>query len=94
MPIDIPTAEDIRAIVREEMRAALREAEARRERHPLAVPEAARELGVSTRTLRRHIAAGEIPVVRIGRAVRVDMAAVIPSEATVTRLVAVARRGG
>ncbi|WP_055474745.1 helix-turn-helix domain-containing protein [Gordonia sp. HS-NH1] len=38
----------------------------------LTKPEAAADLGVSDSTLRRHIAAGEISVVRIGRTVRID----------------------
>ncbi len=44
------------------------------ERKPLPVSQAATALGVSVRTLRRRIKAGEIPVVRVGRAVRVDLA--------------------
>lgn len=44
------------------------------ERKPLPVSEAAAALGVSVRTLRRRIKAGEMPVVRVGRAVRVDLA--------------------
>lgn len=93
MAIEIPTADDIRAIVREEVRAAVADAEARRQLDPLPIPEAARKLGVGERTLRRLIARGEIPVIRSGRTLRVDMAKVTPTEATVTRLALAARRG-
>ena len=44
--------------------------------HPqrlLALELAARYLGISQRTLRRHTDAGSIPVVRIGRSVRYDL---------------------
>lgn len=93
MAIEIPTADDIRAIVREEVRAAVADAEARRQLDPLPIPEAARKLGVGERTLRRLIARGEIPVIRSGRTLRVDMAKVTPPEATVMRLGRGARRG-
>ena len=36
------------------------------------LPDAARRLGISLTTLRRLIAAGELPIVTIGRAYRVD----------------------
>ncbi len=43
---------------------------------PTLVPvrEAAQALGVSEITIRRRISAGRIPIVRIGRSVRVDLA--------------------
>lgn len=37
------------------------------------VPTAAKQLGVSEKTIRRKIRSGEIPSRRIGRAVRVDL---------------------
>ncbi|MCI0440067.1 MAG: helix-turn-helix domain-containing protein [Chloroflexi bacterium] len=56
------------------------EHEARRtvvsERLLFTLPEAARALSVATRTLRRLIERGELPAVRIGRSVRVPVAAV------------------
>jgi excisionase family DNA binding protein len=91
MAAELPTADDIRAIVRAEVRAALEDLEARRELDPLPIPEAARKLGVSVSTLRRRISAGEVPVVRLGRTVRVDMAAVKPAEAKIARLALAAR---
>jgi excisionase family DNA binding protein len=41
----------------------------------LLVPEVARELRVSERTVRRHIAAGDLDVIRFGRSVRVPRTA-------------------
>ena len=40
----------------------------------VAVPEAARALGISCATVRRRIRDGSLPVTRLGRAVRVDLA--------------------
>jgi excisionase family DNA binding protein len=42
------------------------------QRQLLTRAEVAAELGVSLRTLARLIAAGELPVIRIGAAVRID----------------------
>lgn len=44
----------------------------------LSIPDAARSLGVSRSTLRRRLEDGSLPYVRIGRAVRVDLAKVRP----------------
>lgn len=58
------------------------------------LPEAARLLGVSISTLRRRVRAGDIPVVRIGRSLRVDLAGLrAPDDADVARLAADSRRG-
>lgn len=69
----------LRAVVREEVKPLLAELEALRAAtsldRMLPVPEAARHLGVSERTLRRRIRDGSIQVTRIGRAVRVDLGA-------------------
>jgi excisionase family DNA binding protein len=55
--------------------------------------EAASRLGVSLSTLRRRIRAGDVPVVRIGRSVRVDLGALRPADqAEVARLTEAARR--
>ena len=70
--VTILTPEQLEDLVERAVSKAL--ARAPTERKPVTVPEAARELGVSTRTLRRRIKAGEMPVVRVGRAVRVDLA--------------------
>lgn len=59
------------------------------------VAEAAEALGVSTRTVARWIRAGEVPVRRIGRSVRVDLAALRPlGDADVAQLAHAAREGG
>lgn len=55
------------------------------------VPEAAEALGVSQATVRRRIRDGSLPVVRLGRVVRVDLTAVrappeVEVEAEVLRL--------
>jgi excisionase family DNA binding protein len=71
-PIAILTPEQLEALIERAIALAL--ARAPVERRPVTVPEAARDLGISTRTLRRRIKAGEIPIVRVGRAVRVDLA--------------------
>lgn len=56
-------------------------------------PEAAVRLGVSLSTVRRRIRAGEVPVTRIGRSVRVDLGALRPADdAEVVRLAEAARR--
>ena len=55
--------------------------------------EAAARLGVSLSTVRRRIRSGEIPVTRVGRSVRVDLAALRPGdEADVVRFAELARR--
>lgn len=60
----------------------------------VAVPEAARFLGVSVSTLRRRIRSGEVNVIRVGRSIRIDLAALRPAdEADVVRLADAARRG-
>ncbi len=61
---------------------------------PALVPvrEAAQALGVSEITIRRRISEGLIPTVRIGRSVRVDLAALrAPDPDEVARLANVAR---
>jgi excisionase family DNA binding protein len=57
------------------------------------VPEAARELGVSARTLRRKIKSSKVPVIRVGRSVRVDIATVRKSPGEVARLAVVTATG-
>jgi excisionase family DNA binding protein len=57
------------------------------------VADAAKVLGVSISTLRRRIRAGDVPVTRIGRSVRVDLGALRPADqAEVVRLAEAARR--
>ncbi len=53
------------------------------------IAEAAERSGVSVSTLRRRIRAGEIPVRRLGRRVRVDLARLAPlSESAAAQLAA------
>jgi excisionase family DNA binding protein len=42
------------------------------------MPEAARLLGLSVRTVRRQVKAGKLPSCRVGRGVRVDLASLKP----------------
>ena len=83
--IQIPTVEDIRAVVREEVERALRSVP-HGPSQLLTVAQAAQLLGVSQRTVRRQIASGEIPVVRVGRAVRIDPAVISPDPARIAQL--------
>lgn len=53
-------------------------AESRRA-EPVSLEEAARHFGVSLRTMRRRVRAGEVPVVRLGRSVRVRLDAADPT---------------
>lgn len=87
MTFAVLTPEQLEDIVERAVSKAL--ARAPVERKPISVPEAARELGVSTRTMRRRIAAGEIPVVRVGRAIRVDLAEMRRAQEGATREVRV-----
>lgn len=81
MGATIPDAEEIAAIVRREVRAAVAELRAALPPAPLVtVEEAARLAGVSVATMRRRVRAGEVPAVRIGRTVRIDPAALRPLE--------------
>lgn len=62
----------------------------------LTIEQAARQLRVSASTLRRRIKAGELAVVRIGRAIRIDARKLQPTEeADVVRIAhRVLSRGG
>lgn len=71
-PLAILTPDQLEDLVERAIARAL--ARAPMETRPVTVPEAARTLGVSARTVRRGIKAGSIPVVRVGRSVRVDLA--------------------
>ena len=73
--IQIPTVDEIRVVVREELARALRELPAANNRPCATITEAAEQLSVSTRTIRRRIKSGELPTIGSGRSVRVDMRA-------------------
>jgi excisionase family DNA binding protein len=75
MPIDIPTADDIRAIVREELRQALAELQPANER-PLTSEDAASALGIAPKTLRAWAAEGRIQGTKQGRSWRFTRAQV------------------
>lgn len=71
-------ADRVAARLLDELRAVRGEVAALREALPsrkIAPAEAAELLGVSERTVRRWIAAGRLAVIRVGRTVRVDVAA-------------------
>ncbi|HTP25725.1 MAG TPA: helix-turn-helix domain-containing protein [Anaeromyxobacteraceae bacterium] len=91
MTFEATITEVVRQVVREEFSRAI--ADLRFDRKPLSVPEAARELGVSARTLRRKIKSGEVPVIRVGRSVRIDMATLRKSPDEVARLAVVTATG-
>lgn len=58
------------------------------------IPEAARKLGVSFSTVRRQARTGELPVVRIGRSVRINLSKIrAVDNDTVAELASVARVG-
>ncbi len=75
MAAELPTLDEVRAVVREEIERALRGAA---ENEAVSVAEAARRLGLSSRTVQRRIKDGTLPVVRVGSAVRIPMSAVFP----------------
>jgi excisionase family DNA binding protein len=82
MPVTIPTVEDVRAIVREELARVL--AELRQAAPPVAewaTPEqAASLLGRTPKTVRRWAASGRLRATRHGRSWRIDRAS-LPSAA-------------
>jgi excisionase family DNA binding protein len=91
--IQIPTLDEIRLVVREEIARAQRESSAANDPY-VTVAQAARALGVSERTIRRRAQSNEIPAIRVGRAVRVSVAAVTPAPDAVARAARVALVGG
>lgn len=83
--VSIVDVEQLRAVVREEVGAALEPLRAAlmalREASPPAlvdIPSAAARLGVSVATVRRRLKANEIPFTRVGKRVKVDLAAIRP----------------
>ena len=77
MNINIPTLDEIRLVIREEVARALRE-QADAKAPLLTVAQAAAELDVHPRTVRRRIKDGELPVVRVGKVIRIDRSALRP----------------
>ncbi len=63
-----PVMRELQAI-----RAELAALAAARRAEPVSLEEAARHFGVSVRTMRRRVKTGEVPVVRLGRSVRVRL---------------------
>jgi excisionase family DNA binding protein len=69
--VAVISPDELAAVVEQAVRGALRDLGTS---EPLAtVSDAARRLGLSPRTIRRRIKGGEIPCVRVGRSVRVDL---------------------
>jgi excisionase family DNA binding protein len=91
--VQIPALEEIRLVVREEIVRALRESSSANDPY-VTVADAARTLGVSERTIRRRAKANEIPSIRVGRAVRVCVAALTPSPDTLAHTARLAIVGG
>jgi excisionase family DNA binding protein len=71
-----PTLESLSAQVAA-LTAAVTELAARVPQQLVTVEEAARRVGCSVKTVRRRIASREWPCVRVGRAVRLDLAAIL-----------------
>jgi excisionase family DNA binding protein len=82
--IHIPTLAEIREVVRDELLRARCDVPAAR--RLLTVAEAAKLVGVHERTIRRRVAAGELPVVRVGRCVRIERDLLVPPDPMVARL--------
>jgi excisionase family DNA binding protein len=80
-----------------ELRAVRQELAALRRALPpqlISIPAAARALGVSVATVRRHARNGSLPSVRVGARLLVDLAALRPtSPEEVARLAALAQQG-
>jgi excisionase family DNA binding protein len=97
-PVQVATAQPLPESAASELRRLTEEVRAglRRLAPPMlaTLPEAAEHLGVSLSTLRRRIKDGSIPARRIGRALRVDLAALRPlTTAEVARMAREARNG-
>ena len=56
------------------------------------IPEAARRLKVSVPTVRRQVKAGELPVVHVGKSVRINLAQVCPADEVKVAELAMAAR--
>lgn len=91
--IVVMAPEELAGIVERAVRAALRDTPP--PSAPLVtVAEAARQLGVTTRTVHRRIKDGSLRAVHVGRSVRLDPRSIAgPDEAAVARLAVEARRG-
>lgn len=85
------TADELEDIVERAITRALFRAPT--ETKPVTVKEAAKFLGVSERTVRRRLTDGGLPAVRVGRAVRVDLAAHRRSNEDVAQAAVVAITG-
>ena len=78
--VDLATKDDLAGVLAElrALRSELAQLANARRAEPVSMEEAARHLGVSTRTIRRWAKSGEVPTVRVGRTVRVRLDAVDP----------------
>lgn len=72
-PLIVITPDDLRAIVRAEVEAAMRGHTVQPEPQWLSVPDAARACGVSVDTIRRRVRAGEIEARGSGKLLRVKV---------------------
>lgn len=78
--------EQLEDIVERAVRAALRDHASEGQGQHITAAEAAARLDVSEKTIRRRIASGELPAVRVGRSVRIDVRHLAPGEETVAQL--------
>lgn len=75
MPVEVPSAAEVRAIVREELARALEPIRRALPPSLVSIEEAAGILGVSVATVRRRVKAREWPTKRVGRQIKIDATA-------------------
>lgn len=92
MTIEQSIAEAVRLVVREELRAAMKEARPSDPAAPVSLSDAAKHLGVSTRTVRRMIQDGEVGALRVRRRLLVDLST-LRRAASVSQLATASRSG-
>lgn len=82
----VVSPEDLVALIERGLRAVLRDLLSAGQGQHVTVAEAAVRLNVSEKTVRRRIASGELPAVRVGRAVRVNVQHLAVDEDAVAKL--------
>lgn len=85
-PVVVVSPEELADIVERAVRTAMRDVSPANGPQLVTIAEAAKRLDVNPRTVRRRIAAGELPVIHVGRSVRIDIRALMPEPDRVARL--------